>query len=98
MMVEMEQPFVWPEEPKDLGPWDKEVFDMAQEERRELEDAYRPEAREQPTKERASMRDQARDLLEGREKWRSGNRDARWKDVGDEMEIETHVDVPRVER
>ncbi len=98
MMVEMPDPFVWPEVPKDLSPWDKETFDAAQEDRKEMESVFRPDIRQKPSKERVSMAEQARELLELREGWKGEKREEDgevWEDVGEAVEVETDVQIPR---
>ncbi|KAH8808716.1 hypothetical protein F5884DRAFT_793121 [Xylogone sp. PMI_703] len=93
MTVEMEQPFAWPEEPKDFSPWDKKTFDAAQKDRKALEDTFRPDHRQQPTKERASIAEQAQAFLQGKEKWRPTSKALEWEDDGEPVEVETHVSV-----
>jgi large subunit ribosomal protein L23 len=65
MLIEMERPFVWPEVP-DLDKWDKKTHDAAQKEREENEEMFSPDARKKPTKERVSIKGQARPLLRAR--------------------------------
>lgn len=76
MTVEMEQPFVWPAEPKgeDLQPWNNKTFHKAREENEEyqsrrgrLADAMFSE------RDRADLRRQAEKLLKGEEKWTPGS-------------------------
>jgi len=100
MTVEMEQPFAWPEEPKDFSPWDKQTYEAAQKDRESLQDTLRPDYAQQPTKERASIAEQAQALLQGKEKWRPSSsftslRTSVWEDVGEPVEVETHVSVTR---
>ena len=100
MMVEMEKPFVWPEELKgeDLERWDKKLHDAASKERREFEDSYRPEARVKPSRERKSMKEQARELLEGKASWKVERVDQdQWEDVGEAREVESEVEVAKVD-
>jgi large subunit ribosomal protein L23 len=100
MTVEMERPFVWPEVP-DLEKWDKKTFDAAQKEREENEKQFRPDGRQIPTKERASIAEQARLLLQGKEKWKTGNTRrewSEWENVGEEIEVERDVQLPKLER
>lgn len=65
---------MWPEEPEDFGPWNKqeledlEVLQKAQQE----ELASTGDARVNQER-RERMREQARDLLEGRVRWRAGD-------------------------
>jgi len=98
MTIEMESPFVWPEELKgeDLSKWDKTTFDAAQKERGDQEAAFRPDARQQPTRDRDPIAEQAKALLKGEEKWRQTT--TQWEDVGEEVEVETDVNLPKIER
>lgn len=101
MTIEMEAPFVWPEEPKgkDLDKWDKKTFDQAREGREVQEGQFRPDARQKPSRERESIAVQAKRLLKGEDRWRTGNPKADgWEDVGEEIEVETDVVLPKEER
>jgi large subunit ribosomal protein L23 len=97
MTVEMDSPFVWPEVP-DLEKWDKETHDAAQKEQEEQQKQFMPRARQEPTKERASMAEQARALLQGNDTWRTGNTRSEWVDGGEEVEVEQDVQLPKIER
>lgn len=75
MTVEMEKPFVWPEVPKgeELEKWNHTQFKASRESNEEygrmrgrLADAMFSQ------KDREAMREQAKRLLEGGEKWRPG--------------------------
>ena len=55
----------------------------------------RPEAKTKPTKERASIAEQARALLEGKEKWKPTREQDVWEDVGEAVEVEKDVTLPR---
>ena len=55
----------------------------------------RPDAKEKPTKERASIAEQARALLEGKEKWKPALERDVWEDVGEAVEVERDVTLPR---
>ncbi|GAB7352466.1 hypothetical protein MBLNU459_g2874t1 [Dothideomycetes sp. NU459] len=73
MTVEMETPFVWPAEPDDYTPWNKDTYEKA----RADNDAYSAaRGRLHDTRvnadDRASLREQAQALIEGKEKWRPG--------------------------
>lgn len=75
MTVEMERPFVWPEEDADgYKAWNLAESKMAVQEQREMEETIgsTKDANEVGKERRESMREQARRLLEGKEKWRSG--------------------------
>jgi large subunit ribosomal protein L23 len=76
--------------------WDKKTHDAAQKERQEEQDGYRPDARTKPPeKERASISEQAKALLAGEEKWKPTG--GLWENVGEEVEVETEVEVPKIE-
>jgi large subunit ribosomal protein L23 len=53
----------------------------------------RPDYKEKPTKEREPIAEQAKALLQGKEKWKS-NQEV-WEDVGEAEEVETDVVLPR---
>ncbi|KAK4950564.1 mitochondrial 54S ribosomal protein YmL41 [Elasticomyces elasticus] len=70
MTVEMERPFVWPDTPADLEPWNHET----REKTRAAQEKYQKTAgRDADTRpdagERKSLREQAKELLEGKERW-----------------------------
>ncbi|KAK3677946.1 mitochondrial 54S ribosomal protein YmL41 [Recurvomyces mirabilis] len=74
--VELERPFVWPKMPEDLGEWKPVENKMAGVEQQGMQermggasDAFAVEEGR-----RRGMREQARALLEGREKWRPGGK------------------------
>lgn len=74
MTVELARPFVWPAEPAELKDWNREEIEMAEEENEELQKRVGRLADAEPVGEerRSRMREQAKALLEGRERWRSG--------------------------
>ncbi|KAF1349120.1 hypothetical protein BDV97DRAFT_355057 [Delphinella strobiligena] len=75
MTVEMEQPFVWPEEPKgdDLKPWNNDTFHQAKKENEEYSDRRGRLADAMfSERDREDLRAQAEKLLKGEEKWRPG--------------------------
>ena len=74
MTVELERPFVWPERPDDLEPWNAEENRMGGEEQAALGSRLGMQADQQGVSDerRVSMREQAKALLEGREKWKPG--------------------------
>lgn len=96
MTVEMEQPFAWPDVPKDLSLWDQKTFQAAQADRTQEESAMRPDARREPAKDIDLIGAQAKALLSGKEKWKPTPEE--WEDVGDAMEVETDVTVPQNEK
>ncbi|KAK5112612.1 hypothetical protein LTR62_003927 [Meristemomyces frigidus] len=76
MTVEMEQPFVWPEAPKgnalkDWNPAESKMGTMEQEEMQERMGGA-SDARAVGETRRKAMREQAKALLEGRQRWRPG--------------------------
>jgi len=95
MLVEMERPFVWPEEPEDYDRWDKETYDAAFKSREEGDkrNPMRRESRRLPTEERQSIAEQAKALLEGEAKWAAAN--PKWEDVGEAVEVEQNVTLPK---
>ncbi len=74
--------------------WDKETFAAGEQEQEDFQRSMQPDARKQPNKERDSMREQARALLKGEEKWAK----TEWENDGEEIEVEQDVDVNKIER
>ena len=74
MTVELEKPFAWPERPEDLTAWNSEQMKSANEEQTVLGSRLGPESDQHAVghERRTSMREQAKALLEGREKWKPG--------------------------
>ncbi|KAK4544423.1 hypothetical protein LTR36_004314 [Oleoguttula mirabilis] len=74
MTVELERPFAWPERPTDLTPWNKEETTMASEEQQAYGEKVGPQADQKGVGDdrRVAMREQAKALLEGKEKWKPG--------------------------
>lgn len=71
MTVELERPFVWPEEPEDFKAFNQEQVKEYEEDTKKMREKQQPtgdtvvnEAR------RESMREQAKALLEGKAKWK----------------------------
>lgn len=56
----------------------------------------RPQFRETPARDRASIAEQAKALLKGDATWRSTPQGEQWENVGEEQEVETDVDISRV--
>lgn len=50
--------------------WSKETYDAVQKAQTEERDSLKPNAAQKPTKERASIAEQAQRLLKGEERWR----------------------------
>lgn len=92
MIVEMEQPFAWPEEAADLEAWDKKTYDAAKEEQKSDQELNQPTIKKQPSRERESIAEQAARLLEGKDAWKPKDE---WEDVGEAMEVEQDVVLPR---
>ncbi|KAF2861035.1 hypothetical protein K470DRAFT_246370 [Piedraia hortae CBS 480.64] len=71
MMVNLESPFTWPDEPEDLSPWNREEAKMAQREDEKMRDSLGGMADQigpdQAT--RTAMREQAQALLAKKKKW-----------------------------
>lgn len=95
MMVEMERPFVWPEEPKEYDMWDKKTYDAANKDREIQQDQFRPDARQKPSKERESIAEQAQALLQGKESWKTTPASNEWNEGEEEIEVETDVELPK---
>ncbi|KAK0344032.1 mitochondrial 54S ribosomal protein YmL41 [Friedmanniomyces endolithicus] len=74
MTVELDRPFVWPEEPESYTPWNKEETKMANEDQMEYQrrQGGDRDALAVPDERRVKMREQARALLEGKQTWRPG--------------------------
>jgi len=71
MTVELERPFVWPAEPEDFSPWNQKEVQESEAEQNASQDKMRPTGDAIPnTERRERMREQAKALLEGKEKWR----------------------------
>lgn len=94
MTVEMESPFVWPAEPKDLEPWDNAVQKGMKEESQEKQKYIGYLAHKAPLPDVKSFAAQAKALMNNKEPWRTGNSNT-WKNIGEEREVETHVQLPR---
>ena len=72
MTVELVEPFVWPEEVKDFANWEKKEFFASEKDTEERQDKLRDDANQKMTKGySSSIAEQAKALLEGKEKWRS---------------------------
>lgn len=72
-------PFVWPDEPEDLKPWDKELQDAIGKERGEMRKRSRiAEMANMDPGDKGVLAKQARALVEGRRAWRP-----EWKESRD---------------
>ncbi|KAJ5456653.1 hypothetical protein N7530_011927 [Penicillium desertorum] len=80
MTVELKEPFVYPEEPKDLTPWEHESWSKAEKwqiDQQEKENP-RPNKGQEPDQQlRDAYKEQAKALLENKETWRPT-----WKALG----------------
>lgn len=74
------------------------MYDAGRRERTEAEESYQPGARERPSKERRALKEQAQRLLAGEEEWKPTGRLEDWEDVGEAREVETDVELPKLER
>ncbi|KAI9723930.1 MAG: hypothetical protein M1812_000648 [Candelaria pacifica] len=83
MTIEMERPFVWPDEPDNYEPWDKVKFDQVEEAAQAERDRLGPQAAEKPSGHRESIAEQARRLSTGKARWSH-----QWEDVGEPVEVE----------
>lgn len=71
MTVEMKEPFVWPEAPTDMSPWEKDQYFNAEKYQEEIQRSQRPDAAMEPNKaEREEYAKEAKQLLEGTKTWR----------------------------
>ncbi|KAJ9209682.1 hypothetical protein DTO166G4_8726 [Paecilomyces variotii] len=71
MTVEMKEPFVWPEPPKDMAPWEKDQFFKAAQYQKDMQSKNDPQSAMEPNKpEREAFEKQAKELLEGKQTWR----------------------------
>lgn len=103
MIAELARPFVWPEAPEDMSPWDKLMFDAVEAEHQKGIDRQYRSARGTPllrdeieqSQERDRLRTAAQRLLAGRRKWKpSQPLGASWVEVEDADqagEVETAV-------
>lgn len=78
-----------------MNRWDKETYDAAQKDQEEFQASLRPDAKKRPSADRASIAEQAKALLEGKEKWKSTVEQEVWEDVGEAVEVEKDVTLPR---
>ncbi|OCL01510.1 hypothetical protein AOQ84DRAFT_350555 [Glonium stellatum] len=86
MTVEMDKPFVWPEQPENMDAWSKEAHN-AMTKTQQRQDT--PEAQRDDHNEMAeALSRQAKDLLAGKSKWKPT-----WVDYGDEVEVERDVRI-----
>lgn len=73
MTVELQEAFEWPEEPADYSEWNKVEVEQSEEEGRTYNEKMGPMNDTFVDDERrVRMREQARELLEGRRRWTGG--------------------------
>ena len=71
MTAELLEPFVWPEEIKDLSAWENETYWASNREQYQTQKRAQPEAIMEPNlKHRKSIAEQAKELLEGKTQWK----------------------------
>ncbi|KAL2853215.1 hypothetical protein BJY01DRAFT_77800 [Aspergillus pseudoustus] len=71
MTVEMKQPFVWPEAPEDMSPWEKDQFFKAAKYQDNIQKSQQFENKTKPnTEEREAFEAEANKLLDGSKPWR----------------------------
>ncbi|KAL2821634.1 ribosomal protein L23-domain-containing protein [Aspergillus granulosus] len=71
MTVEMKEPFVWPEVPEDLSPWEKDQFFKAAKYQDDIQKSQQFENKTKPNKEeREAFEAEAKKLLDGSKPWR----------------------------
>lgn len=94
MIADLARPFVWPEAPEDLAPWDKLMYDAIENEHKKITDAQYARQKATPmlrdqmerTRERLKLRKRADSMLAGKVTWRPGQPlGASWVEV-DESE------------
>ncbi|KAE8413027.1 ribosomal protein L23-domain-containing protein [Aspergillus pseudocaelatus] len=71
MTVEMKTPFIWPEAPADMTPWEYEQFHKAAKYQNDIQDKQRPDAgMKANTDEHDAYAEEAKKLLDGSKPWR----------------------------
>lgn len=89
MMVQMPDPFAFPEIPEDLEPWSKKLWDQREQAADREREAVRARAKQEipleseklPGKEAKSIREMARKLLSGEARWENGRvLDSKWSE------------------
>ncbi|KAK2850719.1 hypothetical protein FQN49_005387 [Arthroderma sp. PD_2] len=70
MTIEMTEPFVWPEEPKDFAPWERDTFFEAKKMQEDYQESQSHDApMKAPTRKRELLAEQAKEMLSGKEHW-----------------------------
>ena len=71
MTVELERPFVWPEEPEDYSQWNQSEVEESERESKKFSEQRGPSADALVNEDRRkAMKEQAKALLEGKESWK----------------------------
>jgi large subunit ribosomal protein L23 len=65
-------------------------------ESKEHREQFNPDSKTKPTKERASIAEQAKALLSGKDQWKTGTDKSIWEDIGEAEEVETDVVLPKI--
>ncbi|CCU74348.1 mitochondrial ribosomal protein L23 [Blumeria hordei DH14] len=92
MTIEMEKGFVWPKM-GDLSQWDHETFLASEKEQEEFQNDRQPSARQNPSKERESLAQQARELI--KQSQRQKEEMLISKDNLEEVEVEADIDLKK---
>lgn len=69
MTVEMDKPFVWPDEPKDWTPYGRDLYKAAEEYSEKEQQKMMPDAIYEGPEDRKTLHEQAERLRRGEEKW-----------------------------
>ena len=71
MTVELERPFVWPDEPEDYSEWNQSEVEESEREGKKIQEQKGPTGDALVNEDRRkAMREQAKALLEGKQKWK----------------------------
>ncbi|KAI3397752.1 hypothetical protein diail_10405 [Diaporthe ilicicola] len=106
MIAELARPFVWPEAPEDLSPWDKAMFDSIEAAYKKNTDSQHARVKGTPmlrdqmerSAERLQLRKRADNLLAGKGTWKPGQPlGASWVEIED-AEVDEREAVPASRR
>ncbi|KAK5987925.1 Large ribosomal subunit protein uL23m [Cladobotryum mycophilum] len=98
MTVELDKPFQWPDAPEDLTPWNKELWDMREEDREEQSDLQHIHQQGKVpllsadawNKERTQLSALAKKMLSGEVKWENNVAlDPKWDKILDKKVAKT---------
>jgi large subunit ribosomal protein L23 len=56
---------------------------------------FRPDFKQKPSRERESIAEQAQALLQGKTSWKPTPESNEWNEDGEEIEVETDVELPK---